>query len=144
MTKQEYRDMYEVVGAAMEVHSVLGHGMAEAIYQEALAVEMKKRGMDAEREKELRLQYKDVILEKTYFADFYYKGIIIELKSVDEIIPIHRSQLFNYMRITNQHRGILFNFGEESLYTERYLYQPQFDDFILLNHDNYKRYITDD
>ena len=143
MTKQEYKDMYDVVGAAMEVHSVLGHGMAEAIYQEALAVEMKKRGMDAEREKELRLQYKDVILEKTYFADFYYKGIIIELKSVDEIIPIHRSQLFNYMRITNQHRGILFNFGEESLYTERYLYQPQFDDFILLNHDNYKNYITD-
>ena len=143
MTKQEYRDMYEVVGAAMEVHSVLGHGMAEAIYQEALAVEMKKRGMDAEREKELRLQYKDVILEKTYFADFYYKGIIIELKSVDEIIPIHRSQLFNYMRITNQYRGILFNFGEDSLYTERYLYQPQFDDFVMLNHDNYKFYITD-
>ena len=142
MTKQEYIDMYEVVGAAMEVHSVLGHGMAEAIYQEALAVEMKKRGMEAEREKELRLQYKDVILEKTYFADFFYKGIIIELKSVDEILPIHRSQLINYMRITNQHRGILFNFGEESLYTERYLYQPQFDDFILLNHDNYKNYIT--
>ena len=143
MTRQEYIDMYEVVGAAMEVHSVLGHGMAEAIYQEALAVEMKKRGMEAEREKELRLQYKDVILEKTYFADFFYKGIIIELKSVDEILPIHRSQLINYMRITNQHRGILFNFGEESLYTERYLYQPQFDDFILLNHDNYKNYITD-
>ena len=143
MTKQEYIDMYEVVGAAMEVHSVLGHGMAEAIYQEALAVEMKKRGMEAEREKELRLQYKDVILEKTYFADFFYKGIIIELKSVDEILPIHRSQLINYMRITNQHRGILFNFGEESLYTERYLYQPQFDGFILLNHDNYKNYITD-
>jgi len=143
MTKQEYIDMYEVVGAAMEVHSVLGHGMAEAIYQEALAVEMKKRGMEAEREKELRLQYKDVILEKTYFADFFYKGIIIELKSVDEILPIHRSQLINYMRITNQHRGILFNFGEESLYTERYLYQSQFDDFILLNHDNYKNYITD-
>ena len=143
MTKQEYKDMYDVVGAAMEVHSVLGHGMAEAIYQEALAVEMKKRGMDAEREKELRLQYKDVILEKTYFADFYYKGIIIELKSADEIIPIHRSQLFNYMRITNQYRGILFNFGEESLYTERYLYQPQFDDFVMLNHENYKNYITD-
>ena len=143
MTKQEYIDMYEVVGADMEVHSVLGHGMSEAIYQEALAVEMKKRGMEAEREKELRLQYKDVILEKTYFADFFYKGIIIELKSVDEILPIHRSQLINYMRITNQHRGILFNFGEESLYTERYLYQPQFDDFILLNHDNYKNYITD-
>ena len=135
--------MYDVVGAAMEVHSTLGHGMAEAIYQEALAVEMSNRGMTAEREKPLRLHYKDVMLEKTYYADFYYKGIIVELKSVEEIIPIHRSQLFNYMRITQQHRGIIFNFGEDRLYTERYLYLPQSDDFVLLNHDNYKFYITE-
>ena len=141
MTKQDYIDMYNVVGAAMEVHSILGRGMAEPIYQEALAIEMKKRGMEAEREKELRLHYKDVLLDKTYFADFYYKAIIIELKSVEEISPSHRAQLFNYMRITGLHRGILFNFGEESLYTERYLYQPQYDDFVMLNHDNYKDYI---
>ena len=143
MTKQEYMDMYDVVGAAMEVHSVLGRGMAEPIYQEALAVEMKKRGMIAEREKELRLRYKDVVLEKTYFADFYYNGIIIELKSVEEILPVHRSQLFNYMRITAQYRGILFNFGEDSLYTERFLYLSKYDDFVMLNHDNYKDYISD-
>lgn len=143
MTKQEYMDMYQVVGAAMEVHSVLGRGMAEPIYQEALAVEMKKRSMIAEREKELRLHYKDVVLEKTYFADFYYNGIIIELKSVEEIASVHRSQLFNYMRITGLNRGILFNFGEDSLYTERYLYQPQYDEFIMLNHDNYMDYIDD-
>ena len=55
MTKQEYRDMYDVVGAAMEVYNTLGRGMAEAIYQEALAVEMKKRSMNFEREKELTL-----------------------------------------------------------------------------------------
>ena len=143
MTKQEYLDIYNVVGAAMEVHSILGHGMAEPIYQEALAIEMKKRGMTAEREKELRIHYKDVLLEKTYFADFYYNGILIELKSVEEITPVHRAQLFNYMRITKQSRGILFNFGEDSLYTERYLYLPQDDDFVMLNHDNYKDYITD-
>ncbi len=143
MTKQEYLDIYNVVGAAMEVHSILGHGMAEPIYQEALAIEMKKRGMTAEREKELRIHYKDVLLEKTYFADFYYNGILIELKSVEEITPVHRAQLFNYMRITKQSRGILFNFGEDSLYTERYLYLPQYDDFVMLNHDNYKDYITD-
>ena len=134
MTKQEYMDMYDVVGAAMEVHSVLGRGMAEPIYQEALAVEMKKRGMIAEREKELRLRYKDVVLEKTYFADFYYNGIIIELKSVEEILPVHRSQLFNYMRITAQYRAILFNFGEDL---------SKYDDFVMLNHDNYKDYISD-
>jgi GxxExxY protein len=141
MTKQEYRDMYDVVGAAMEVYNTLGRGMAEAIYQEALAVEMKKRSMNFEREKELRLHYKDVLLDKTYFADFYYKDIIIELKSVDEIISDHRAQLFNYMRITKQCRGILFNFGEIGLYTERYLYLPDSDDFVLLNQDNYRDYI---
>ena len=141
MTKREYLDMYDVVGAAMEVYNQLGRGMAEAIYQEALAVEMKKRGMSAEREKQLRLRYKDVILEKTYYADFFYKGIIVELKSVDEIISDHRAQLFNYMRITHQNRGIIFNFGEKGLYTERYLYLPEYDDFILLNQDNYQEYI---
>lgn len=143
MTKQEYMDMYNVVGAAMEVHTTLGQGMAEPIYQEALAVEMQKRGMTAEREKPLRLHYKDILLEKTYYADFYYNGIIIELKSVEEITSVHRAQLFNYLRITKHDRGILFNFGEESLYTERYLYLPQYDDFVMLNHDNYKDYITE-
>ena len=61
MTRQEYKEIYDVVGAAMEVHKTLGRGMEEPIYQEALAVEMKKRGMVAEREKELRLTYKDVL-----------------------------------------------------------------------------------
>ena len=143
MTKQEYKYIYDVVGAAMEVYNTLGRGMAEPIYQEALAVEMKKRGMIAEREKELRLRYKDVILEKRYYADFFYKGVIIELKSVDEIISDHRAQLFNYMRITGRDRGILLNYGEKFLRAERYLYLPEDDDFVLLMQENYKDYITD-
>jgi GxxExxY protein len=143
MTKEEYKDIYNVIGAAMEVHKTLGRGMEEPIYQEALAVEMAKRGMIAERENPLRLHYKDVLLEKTYFADFYYKGIIIELKSVSEIISDHRAQLFNYMRITGIDRGILFNFGEKFLRSERYLYLPEDDDFELLTQENYMNYITE-
>ena len=143
MTRQEYKDIYDVVGAAMEVHATLGRGMAEAIYQEALAVEMSKRDMVVEREKLLRLQYKDVLLEKVYYADLYYHGVIIELKSVDEIISDHRAQLFNYMRITGNFRGILINFGEKKLRAERYLYLPEDDDFVLLSQDNYKDYIED-
>lgn len=143
MTKQEYQDVYDVVGAAMEVHKTLGRGMAEAIYQEALAVEMKKRGMKAEREKLLQLQYKDVILEKKYYADFYYKGIIVELKSVEDVCSEHRAQLFNYMRMTGKYRGLLFNFGEKRLRAERYLYLPEEDDFVLLTQENYKDFITD-
>ncbi len=143
MTRQEYKDIYDVVGAAMEVHKTLGRGMEEAIYQEALALEMNKRGMVAEREKDLRLTYKGVVLNKTYRADFYYNGIIIELKSVTEIVSDLRAQLFNYMRISGNHRGILINFGEKYLRSERYLYLPEDDDFVLLTQENYKNFITE-
>ena len=143
MTRQEYLDMYDAVGVAMEVHKTLGRGLAEQVYQEAFALEMRLRGMQIEHEKELRLHYKGILMEKTYFADFIYKNIIIEFKSVEEITSNHRAQLMNYMRITQQERGILFNFGEQRLYAERYLYLPSEDDFILLNQDNYKWYISD-
>ena len=143
MKRQEYKDMYEVVGAAMEVYNALGRGMAEPIYQEALAMEFRLRGMDVEREKLLTLYYKGAQMQKTYCADFYYQGIIIELKSVDELCSDHRAQLFNYMRITQKNRGLLFNYGERGLHTERYLYLPDDDDFVLLNQDNYKLYISD-
>ena len=143
MTKQEYRDIYEVVGAAIEVYNCLGRGMAEPIYQESLAREFKSRGMETEREKMLVTYYKGKPLEKVYYADFYYKNIVIELKSVDEITSDHRAQLLNYMRITKQQRGILLNFGEESLHAERYLYLPEYDSFVLLNQDNYRNYISE-
>jgi len=143
MIRQEYQDMYDAIGVAMEVHTTLGRGLAEPIYQEAFAIEMGLRGLQVEREKALKLQYKNVKMEKTYVADFYYKGIVIEFKSVEEIYSDHRAQLFNYMRIAKETRGILFNFGERNLHTERYLYLPEDDDFLLLTRDNYTSYISD-
>ena len=143
MTRQEYMDIYDTVGVAMEVHKTLGRGMEEPIYQEAFALEMKLRGKQIEREKELRLHYKGMLMEKKYFADFFYKNMIIEFKSVEEICSDHRAQLMNYMRIAKKERGILFNFGEKQLYAERYLYLPEEDDFVLLNQDNYTWYITE-
>lgn len=143
MTRQEYQDMYDAIGVAMEVHTILGRGLAEPVYQEAFAIEMGLRGMQVEREKTLKLQYKNVLMEKTYVADFYYKGIVIEFKSVEEICSDHRAQLFNYMRIAKETRGILFNFGERNLHTERYLFLPEDDDFLLLTRDNYASYISD-
>ena len=144
MTRQEYKEIYDVVGAAMEVYNTLGRGMAEPVYQEALALEFEMRGMDVEREKKLTLFYKDIQMQKTYYADFYYKGVLVELKSVDELCSEHRAQLFNYMRITRKHRGVLLHYGEKGLHTERYLYLPEDDDFVLLNQDNYKLYIDSD
>ena len=143
MTKQEYKDSYDAVGAAMEVYNTLGRGMSELIYQEALAMEMSEREMTFEREKQLKLYYKGTLMEKTFYADFVYKDIIVELKSADSICSDHRAQLFNYMRITKKCRGILLNFGEKKLRAERYLYLPEDDNFILLTQDNYMQYITD-
>ena len=143
MTAQEYKDIYNFVGAAMEVHATLGRGLAEAIYQEALLMELESRGEHAEREKLLPVYYKGRKLEKTYIADFCYKGIVIEIKATDQLCAEHRAQLFNYLRICHPDRGILVNFGEKSLRAERYLYDSKSDDFILLTKDNYKRYITE-
>ena len=143
MTKTEYIDMYDVVGAAMEVHATLGRGLSEPIYQEALMMELDMRGLKAEREKPLSVYYKGKLLSKYYVADFYYKDIIVELKAVDKLNPDHRAQLFNYMRICDIDRGLLINFGEKSLRAERYLYLPEEDDFILLTKANYKDYIDD-
>ena len=144
ITKEEYFDIYSIVGIAMEVYNTLGYGMAEPIYQEAFAIEMELQGLSVEREKLLRLYYKNQLLEKTYYADFYYKGIVIEMKAVDKIISDHRAQLFNYMRIAKQRKGILLNFGEKSLRAERYIFNEDEDRFILLTQENYKRHILPD
>ncbi len=141
MTKEEYLGIYNIVGAAMEVHRELGRGMEEAIYQEALAIELFRAGISAEREKPLHLTYKGQPLKKFYIADFYCDGVIVELKSVASLLPEHRAQLFNYMRITGTLRGILVNFGEKSLRAERYLYLPAEDDFVLVNESNYRQFI---
>ncbi len=143
MTRQEYKDIYDIVGVAQEVHKTLGRGLSELIYQEAMALEMQDRGMKYEREKQLNLHYKNHLMEKTYFADFYYNGVLIELKAVDKISSEHRSQLFNYMRITHLVRGVLLNFCEKSLRAERYLYLPETDKFVLLTQMNYKIYIVE-
>lgn len=143
ITKEEYLDIYDVVGVAMEVYNTLGYGI-ESIYQEAFAKEMELQDMVAEREKQLRLYYKDMLLDKTYYADFYYNNIVIELKAVEKIVSDHRAQLFNYMRIAQQHKGVLLNFGEKSLRAERYIFDEDENRFILLTQTNYKRYIISD
>lgn len=143
MTKIEYQQIYDIVGAAMEVHQVLGRGLEEPIYQEALKMELDDRGIAAEREKRLTLYYKGRRMQKTYLADFYSEGVVVELKSCSSLISEHRAQLFNYMRITKADRGVLINFGEPSLRAERYLYLPEEDDFVLLSKENYKDYIVD-
>ena len=120
----EYSDkLYQIIGAAMEVHKVLKSGLLEPIYQEALAVELKERKIPFEREKLLETFYKGHRLNKFYRTDFVcYDDIILELKAVDKILPEHRAQLFNYLRLTKAKIGILMNFGDNSFKSETYSY----------------------
>ena len=113
-------ETYAIIGAAMEVHSQLGYGLLEGIYQEALAIELDARGIPVEREKELDVYYKGHRLDKKYFADIIcYDDIIVELKSVTELTPVHEAQLINYLKITKKRVGLLINFGERSLVYKR-------------------------
>ena len=141
MTKQQYKDMYSVVGAAMEVYNTLGRGMEEPIYQEALQMELEDRGIESRREVWFDMFYKGKKMKKRYKADFVVNGVIVELKSVSIFSPEHRAQLFNYLRITKQKRGILMNFGGKRFAAERYWYQEETDDFILLKESNYRDYV---
>lgn len=105
-------ESYKIVGAAFRVYNELGHGFLEAVYQEALEIEFKRRGIPYEREKELKISYGGVELHQTYRADYIcYGKIVVELKAVAELNDAHRSQVFNYLHASGFKLGILINFG---------------------------------
>jgi len=113
-------ESYKIIGAAMEVHSELGPGFLEAVYQEALEIEFQNRNIPYQRETPLKVHYKGHILKKEYTADFIcYDKIIIETKAVTEFDNIHEAQVFNYLKTTGFKLGILVNFGKSSLDYQR-------------------------
>lgn len=116
------KESYAVTGAAIEVHKQLGCGFLEKVYQEALSIELERRGIPYEREKRITVIYKGKPLQQEYIADFVcYDKIIVELKATSEIENSHRAQVINYLKATGFELGILYNFGEESLHYERLL-----------------------
>ena len=109
-------ESFKIIGAALEVHKVLGCGFVEIVYQEALEEEFKKRNIPYEREKELLINYKGKNLSKTFRADFIcYDKIILELKAVNEFIDDHYAQIYSYLKASNMKLGILINFGKANL-----------------------------
>ncbi len=110
---------FAVVGAAMEVHRLLGSGFLEAVYQKALAHELTLRGIPFQEQVHLPVTYKDLSVGD-YIADFVIDGkIIIELKSVTAITDAHKAQAINYLAATGLELAIILNFGEQSLHQER-------------------------
>lgn len=119
----------------MEVHKCLGWGLLEAVYQEALAFELDHIGIKYQKEIDLPIFYKGFELHKTYRMDLSVEDVIVELKAVSEILPEHRMQLFNYLRLTKKKYGLLINFGEKSLHCERYLLNSNDNTCYLLDKD---------
>ncbi len=124
--EQIYQQLYNIVGCAMNLYNELGYGYSERIYQECLSILCTESGIPWEREKRLDMYFHHEVLQQKYYADFVcYDQLIVETKAVDKIIPEHRAQLLNYLRITDSPGGVIINFGDKNrLTSEKYIYDP--------------------
>ena len=136
--------IYDIVGAAHEVHNELHYGLSEAIYEESLCIELNEKWLEASHQIDLPVFYKDHQLEKHYRMDLLVENmVLIELKAVDTILPEHRAQLFNYLRITHMPIGLLINFGK-SVYVEKYFYNESTNEIAFLHTRKAKSEYVDD
>jgi GxxExxY protein len=105
-----------VIGSAIDVHRALGPGLLESAYQKCLALEMSLRGIAHETEVAVPVVYRGTHIEPAYRADFVVEGtLIVEVKSIAKLEPIHRAQLLTYMRLTGIRVGLLLNFNSPTL-----------------------------
>jgi GxxExxY protein len=103
---------HAIIGAAIEIHRCLGPGLLEAVYEECLARELTLRTIPFERQKPIPLVYKDLKLECGYRLDFLVNGrIVVEIKSIEAIAPIHESVMLTYLRLSESPLGLLINFN---------------------------------
>ncbi|MDP2767501.1 MAG: GxxExxY protein [Candidatus Methanoperedens sp.] len=102
----------QIIGAAIEVHRYLGPGLLESTYQECLCHELNMRGLKFECQKPIPLEYKGIKLDCGYRLDILVEGkIVLELKTVEAIMPVHEAQLLTYLRLTNVKVGLIINFN---------------------------------
>jgi GxxExxY protein len=101
-----------VVDAAYQVHTKLGPGLLESVYEIVLAHELNRKGFHIERQKPVTIEYDGLKFDEGFRADMVVNGkVILELKSVEAIVPVHKKQLLTYLRLTNLKLGLLINFG---------------------------------
>jgi len=111
---------YSIIGCAQTVHRELGCGFLEAVYQEALAIELSQLNVPFRQEVSLAIQFKNRLLKTSYKADFVcYDSIIIELKAIQQIGSLEQAQLLNYLKASGLRTGLLLNFGATSLQIKR-------------------------
>ncbi len=113
-------EVYQLVGAAIDVHNQLGCGFLEPVYQEAYSIELNRRQIPFTAQKILPIYYREQKLNKSYVADFLaYEKIIVEIKALEQLSTREESQLINYLKATTLEVGILINFGAEKLEWKR-------------------------
>jgi GxxExxY protein len=106
----------KIIGLAIEVHKELGPGLLENTYKQCLAYELRQSGIKFEMEKEIPVNYKGTKIECGYRVDFLIENeLIIELKSVIQLIPVYEAQILTYMKHAKVRIGLLINFGEKLL-----------------------------
>jgi GxxExxY protein len=105
-----------IIGAAIEVHRVLGPGLLESVYEECLCRELALKGIRFKRQCAVPLEYKGLKLDKCYQLDLVVENVcVVELKSIEAILPIHAAQTLTYMRLGDWKIGLIFNFNVETL-----------------------------
>jgi GxxExxY protein len=115
---------YAIIGALMEVHTVLGPGYLERVYQEAAAIELAERGIPFQQEAEMPVWYRGELLDAKYRVDFLCNDeVLLELKALPFIGDIEKAQVLNYLRASKKSVALLVNFGAESLEWRRFLYK---------------------
>ncbi|WP_228237227.1 GxxExxY protein [Allomuricauda sp. M10] len=115
-------ESYFVIGLCMDVHNELGKGFNEAVYGDALEIELKSNGVPYQREVKFNIDYKGQTLKHQYYADFIVDDkIILELKAVEKISSGHIKQTLNYLAASKMKLGLIVNFGEDQLNYKRVL-----------------------
>jgi GxxExxY protein len=116
-------ESYQLIGICMEIHRELGMGFKEIVYKDALEYEFKSKKIKYVREKEFKIQYKDIILPHRYYADFIiHDSIILEVKASYMIVNNFVTQTINYLKASGLQLGIIANFGEKSFSSKRVVF----------------------
>ena len=106
----------DIIDAAYKVHTRLGPGLLESVYEAVLAHEIAARKHNVERQVPIAIRYDDLVFDVGFRADLLVDGlVIVELKSVEHVLPVHKKQVLTYIRLANKRRGLLLNFGADRI-----------------------------